>query len=176
LTPLSTREQGKIRILRGTGSGQFSPGAGAPMVVDSNPGIAALQDVNGDTQIDIVVSHGETELLSVVSGEPNGRFAKPMTFPLAAGMSAFTVIVNDVNRDKRADLIVGTVNSVSRPYESAVVVLLGRGNAFVPAVGSPFRVGPGAYRMATGDINEDGRLDIVTSSFEGDVVTVLLGG
>jgi hypothetical protein len=97
-----------------------------------------------------------------------------MTFPLESGTSAFTVIVRDVNRDRRADLIVGTVNSVSRPYNSGVVVLLGDGRTFAPAAGSPFRVGPGAYRATVGDINEDGTLDIATSSYEGDNIMVLL--
>ena len=175
MSPLSTQEQGRIRIFGGNGSAEFSRALGAPLIVASSPGMAALEDVNGDTRLDIVLSHGEKELLSVLLGESDGRFAKPMTFPLETGMSAFTVVIRDINRDRRADLIVGTVNSVSRPYNSAVVVLLGSGASFAPAPGSPYRVAPGAYRMTAGDINEDGKLDIATSSFEGDSVTVLLG-
>jgi hypothetical protein len=175
MSPLSTQEPGRIRIFGGNGSAEFSRALGALVLVDSNPGIAALEDVNGDTRLDIVLSHGERELLSILLGESEGSFAKPMTLPLETGTSAFTVIVRDINRDKRADLIVGTVNSVSRPYTSAVIVLLGSDTTLAPAAGSPFRVGPGAYRMAAGDINEDGKLDIATSSFEGDAVSVLLG-
>ena len=73
----------------------------------------------------------------------------------------------DVDRDKRNDVVAATVDSVT--------VLLGGGNGFIPAPGSPFRAGPGAYNLAIGDVNGDGKLDIVASSFEGDAVTVLLG-
>jgi hypothetical protein len=174
MSPHATGEQGRVRVYAGNGNGDFSRTLGEPLASGPSPSIAALEDVNGDARLDVVLSHGETELLSVLVGEPTGRFAKPMTFPLESGTSAFTVIVRDVNRDRRADLIVGTVNSVSRPYNSGVVVLLGDGRTFAPAAGSPFRVGPGAYRATVGDINEDGTLDIATSSYEGDNIMVLL--
>jgi hypothetical protein len=175
MSPLSIQQPGKLAALRGNGTGEFLQGMNTPVVVDTNPGLAVLSDLNGDARLDIVLSHGEKELLSVLFGGSDGKFAKPLTFPLASTTSAFTVAVGDVNRDKRADLIVGTVNSVASPYNSAVVVLIGDGRAFVPATGSPFRVGPGAYKLATGDINEDGKLDVVASSFEADAVAVLLG-
>jgi hypothetical protein len=44
-----------------------------------------------------------------------------------------------------------------------------------PAPGSPYASGAGAYRLAVADINEDGKLDIATSSFEGHEVALLLG-
>ena len=67
------------------------------------------------------------------------------------------------------------MNSVAKPYDSAIVVLLGNGSSFVTAPGSPFRVAPGAYNLAVGDINEDSKLDLVSSSFELNSITVLLG-
>jgi hypothetical protein len=54
-------------------------------------------------------------------------------------------------------------------------VLLDGGNGFIAAPGSPFRAGPGAYNLVIGDINKDGKPDVVASSFEGDAVTALLG-
>ena len=173
--PFATREQGKVSIYRGSGTGEFSQTAAATLSVDSNPVLLALTDINDDTYLDIVLGHGEYELLTVLLGDPTERFERHMTFSLEPGTSAFTVIVGDANRDDRSDLIVGTVNSVARPYNSAVIVLLGNGSTFAPGAGSPFRVAPGAYRMAAGDVDEDGRLDLVTSSFEGDSVTILLG-
>ena len=52
---------------------------------------------------------------------------------------------------------------------------MGSAGGFAPAAGSPYPAGPGAYRIVAGDIDEDGRPDLLVSSFEGRAVTVLLG-
>ena len=83
------------------------------------------------------------------------------------GAEAFAVVVADVNQDKRNDLVAATVDSVT--------VLLGDSRGFVPAQGSPFSAGPGAYNVTVGDLNEEGKPDVAASSFEGKAVTVLLG-
>ena len=86
------------------------------------------------------------------------------------------VVAIDVNGDKKVDLVVATVNIATAPFESNIVVLLGDGHGgFAPAPGSPFPVGPGAYRLAVANVNEDAKLDIAASSFEGNAVTLLLG-
>lgn len=134
-----------------------------------------VADVNHDRRPDITLGHGEGNLLSVLLNQGNGSFAPAPRSPIDVGVAAFDVVVADVNRDKRADLIAATVNSVAPPYESRIAVLLGGNRGFVPGPGSPFRAGPGAYTLTVGDVNEDGKLDVAASSFEGNAVTVLLG-
>ena len=175
MSPFAARAPGKLSVHRGSGTGEFSPMPTTSLSVDSSPALLALAAIDGDAHLDIVLGHGEKELLTVLLGDSTGRFERRMTFALEPGTSAFTVIVGDADRDGHSDLLVGTVNSVALPYDSAVTVLRGNGSAFTPAAGSPIRAAPGAYRMAAGDIDEDGRLDLVTSSFGGDSVTVLLG-
>ena len=72
-----------------------------------------------------------------------------------------------MNKDRKNDLVAATVNSVT--------VLQNAGDRFVQAPDSPFRSGPGAYHVAVGDVNEDGKLDVAALSFEGDTVTLMLG-
>jgi hypothetical protein len=95
--------------------------------------------------------------------------------PIDLGAPASEVVAVDVNGDSRVDLVATTVAD-STPFASNVVVLLGDGRGgFRSAPGSPFPVGAGSYHLAVGDVNEDGKIDIVTASFEGDEVTLLLG-
>ena len=84
------------------------------------------------------------------------------------------MVVADLNRDRHADLVAATVDH-TKPFRSRVVLLLGDGQSFTLAPGLPFPVGLGAYNVAVGDVNEDGKPDVATSSFEGDGVTILLG-
>ena len=57
---------------------------------------------------------------------------------------------------------------------ASIRVLLGDGRgAFRPGPSIP--VGPGAWRFAAADLNNDGAIDLVTSSSEGNNLSVLLG-
>jgi hypothetical protein len=95
--------------------------------------------------------------------------------PIEIVLPAWEILATDINGDKNIDIVATTVDSKA-PFASKVVVLLGNGRAeFTPAAGSPFPVGPGAYRLTIGDVNEDGKLDIAASSFGKSGVTLLLG-
>jgi hypothetical protein len=53
--------------------------------------------------------------------------------------------------------------------------MLGDGQGgFRPAPGSPFATGKGSWQLAVGDVNGDGKPDVITSDMEGRSVTVLL--
>ncbi|WP_193789081.1 FG-GAP repeat domain-containing protein, partial [Zavarzinella formosa] len=61
--------------------------------------------------------------------------------------------------------------------DGTVSVLLGNGDGtFAPAPGSPSAVGAGPFSVAVGDVNGDGKPDLVTANFGGNTVSVLLGG
>ncbi len=161
------RGAGHITIKRGDGKGAFTDAPGSPLSVPPGPRFGTLADVNGHQHLDIVLSHGRDNHLSVLLNNGKGIFTPAPGSPYNIGAEAFAVVVADVNGDKRNDLVAATVNSVT--------VLLGDSRGFVPAPGSPFSAGPGAYNVAVGDLNEDGKLDVVASSFEGNAVTILPG-
>jgi hypothetical protein len=161
------RVLGRLVIKRGDGKGVFTDAPRSPFSVPPSPYLRTLADVNGDQHLDIVLSHGRSNHLSVLLNRGRGMFTPALASPYNIGAEAFAVVVTDVNGDRRNDLVAATVNSVT--------VLLGDSREFVLAPGSPFRAGPGAYNVTVGDLNEDGKLDIAASSFEGNAVTVLLG-
>jgi hypothetical protein len=166
-------EPGRMATMYGDGKGSFKDDHGSRLSVPSGARVGTLADMNGDRRPDIVFNHGAE--LSVLLNQGNGKFTPATGSPLQLGMRSYAVVVADINRDKKADLVAPTVDHVA-PYRSRVALLLGDGHGFTPAPGSPFPAGPGAYNVAVGDVDEDGKLDIAASSFEGDGVTILLGG
>ncbi|HEU4395289.1 MAG TPA: VCBS repeat-containing protein, partial [Planctomycetota bacterium] len=165
---------GSLWTLRGDGKGGFGERLGAVQPVLPRPGLEALADADGDGDLDVVLSHGGRSALSVLLHRGGGVFEPATGSPYDPGAPAFATVVSDVDGDGRADLVVATVFGHA-PFASRVAVLLGDGRGFAPAPGSPFIAGPGAYRVAVGDVDGDGRADLAASCFEGDGVTLLLG-
>jgi len=88
--------------------------------------------------------------------------------PFDMGNNIWRIVLADVNRDKRVDVIAASGDSVR--------VMLGDGAGnFKPAPNSPFATARGTWRLTVGDINQDTKPDIVTSNTDSSSVTVLFG-
>jgi hypothetical protein len=164
----------RVNLRRGDGTGRFGARIALPDTAP-NARVIALAEVTGDGRADIVLAHGEAALLTVFANAGGGRFTPAAGSPYAIPAEAFEAAVADVTGDRQLDLILTAVESTSRPYQASLVVLQGDGRGFTPAAGSPVAVGRGAYNLAFGDVNRDGKPDVATSSFEGDPVMLLLG-
>lgn len=132
------------------------------------PWFADVGDVNGDRKADLVATHHEQSKLTVLLGDGEGRFTEAGSSPFDFGRSAFQVVLADVNRDGRVDVLAAAGEGVR------VMLGDGRGN-FKPAPGSPFQTGRGVWRLAVADMNGDTKLDIVTTNLESRSVGILLG-
>jgi hypothetical protein len=157
-----------VTILLGKADGSFSAAPGSPHSVESRPYFAGLADLNGDSRLDLVTSHAETSLLTILLGDGKGRFAPAPGSPVDAENRGYKVRFGDVNQDGHTDLITSG--------GPAAAVLLGNGRGeFAPASGSPFATGSGSWSLAVSDLDSDGDLDIVTADSDDDSVSVLLG-
>jgi FG-GAP-like repeat len=65
----------------------------------------AIGDVNGDRQPDLVTTHVDSALVSVLLGDGRGNFAEAGGSPFQLGQQAWYVGLVDLNRDGRADLV-----------------------------------------------------------------------
>src|SRR5262245_28668510 len=129
----------------------------------------AVGDFNGDNKPDLAVANPPngtgTGTVSVLLGNGDGTFGAPQ--PFKAGPAPEAVVVADLDRDGKLDLVVangGGTNTVS--------VLLGNGDGtFQPH--QIFAVGNSPDSVTVGDFNGDHIPDLATGNNSDSTVSVL---
>jgi hypothetical protein len=96
----------KVGVFLGYGNGSFTNQTTFSTGFDSDPYSVAVDDFNGDTISDIVVTNHATNTLGVFLGYGNGTFTSLIPFSLAYGSQPFFVVVGDFNSDKKLDFAV----------------------------------------------------------------------
>jgi len=140
--------------------------------VGTAPGSVEIADVNGDGNPDIIVANEQSNDVSILLGDGKGGFTQAKASPFAAGHAPNDTAVGDFNRDGKFDL------AFANHEEKYLTVLLGDGQGgFTHVQNSPFAadVKPHTHGVATGDLNGDGNLDLVTDSWQTDQVEVFFG-
>jgi FG-GAP-like repeat len=165
-------QPGSMAILRGNGKGGFKVDPESRLSVPAGARMGTAADLNGDRHADVVLIHEDK--LSVLLNRGDGRVRMSKAAMPGLPGRAYSVLAGDLDRDGKIDLVVPSVDH-RPPYASHILVLLGDRHEFTPAAGSPFAAEPGAYYATLGDVNEDGKLDVAASSFEGNGITLLLG-
>jgi hypothetical protein len=128
-------------------------------------------DFDGDDHADLVVSTFQDDEVAFLAGDGQGAFGPAISHP--AGGNPTELARGDFDGDGRADVAVAPGGVT----DAEVQILLGRpeggdGTVFEPPVSAGG--GGGDKRLATGDLNGDGRTDLgILNVFSGAVVIVL---
>ncbi|MGA8741409.1 MAG: VCBS repeat-containing protein [Terracidiphilus sp.] len=148
----------------------------------------ALGDVNGDGKPDLVVANQcgggicTTSVIEVFLGNGDGTFRAPVSVS-SAGLGPSSIVIADVNKDGKPDLVVTNECADSTCTGGAVSVLLGNGDGTFNTAVSFSSGGVVASSVAISDLNGDGKLDLAVAYecnfYGGDctsgAVAILLG-
>ena len=165
---------GHVQILMGNGRGDFKAAPGSPIKIGSSARKVALGDANSDGKPDIFVAQHDSYDVVVLIGDGRGGF-KAASSPVVAASGprphTHDISAADINGDGHIDIMTTNAN------DNTVSALLGDGRgAFAQAPGSPFRAGRHPYDVVTPcDVNNDGKVDLVTPNLRGNAIMVMLG-
>ncbi len=148
------------RVLMGNGDGTFVVGT---QIVSSSAYSVALGDLNADGKPDLVGGR-QTGSAEVMLGTGTGTFSTAVTYTIPA--DTYGCAIANLDADTAPDLVFATVGGL--------VTLKGNGDGTFQT----FALQGAAIErrgVAPGDLNGDGRLDLVTGDYTSSRVLVFLG-
>ena len=177
------RTLGLFALFLATGSVAQGPFLNIPVYTTPGTGSLAAADLNKDGYPDLIGTYVDSSgngFVTVQLNKGDGTLKPAVSY--AAGALTSTPVVADLNGDGNLDIVVanstpfpaGSVPPGSTCVHGCVTVLLGKGDGtFQPAV--TYTAQAGALYVAVGDVNGDGKVDVITSNWLANTISVFLG-
>ena len=165
---VANRNVSNVGVFLGEGNGNFSEQITFSTGTGSTPVELALNDLNNDTILDLVVTDHENGFLHVFLGIGNGTFTKTLTLSTGNGSGPYLIVINDFNNDNRLDIAVGNGEG------NNVGIFFGNGTGSFSEQ-TTYYIKSGPYALVAADLNRDGVLDIVTANYDENNTSVLFG-
>ncbi len=159
-----------VWIFRNDGQGVFTVGTIKLNDPDAQPRSVATGDFDHDGWIDLVVAQKYDKIL-ILRGNESENFEVTGEWSIGSTRTPSALAVQDINHDAWADLIVtvsGDENDNTDP--GAVLIYLNDAGSFGPAI----ELSAGRYPLsvATGDFDQDGRIDLAVANNLSDDVSI----
>jgi hypothetical protein len=156
----------RLEIFYGAAGGTFS----VPSIITLPDFIrgAELADMNGDGWPDLILAHGFQTVYGVFLNKRDGTFDAGHSTVSSFGYSSRDLVVGDWNGDARPDLI----SSLEWGPAGASEVLMGQGDGLFTKQALA-RTGVFAERLSAGDVNGDGKTDLIAAGWSSGSTTAI---
>ena len=162
---------GTASVFLSNGKGALKPASIYPL--RKGPVSIALADLNGDKKLDLIAVNRDDGTVMVLLGNGDGTFQEGLTYP--AGVRPVSVSVGDFNKDGKPDLAVAALcGSAGCHQQGSVSILLGNGDGSFKS-GASYDVGFSPAAVTVGDVDGDGKLDLVVANSCGKSVACSKG-
>jgi hypothetical protein len=157
---------GEVSELIGKGDGTFKPYTVLAIGASGNGPYITLGDLNRDGKLDIVEGNNGLNTVTVALGKGDGTFESALTYHV--GGAPGQPVIFDFNQDGIPDIAVTNWNT------NDIELLLGRGDGTFDEPITLYKAAEVPNFMITGDLNGDGRTDLIATTSVGSEETVLL--
>ncbi|MBI3444535.1 MAG: VCBS repeat-containing protein, partial [Magnetospirillum sp.] len=162
-----------VSIMLGQGDGTFVAATPATAATGTGPSFLSVGDLNNDGKLDVVVNTSSANAASILLGNGDGTFGAATT--VATGTAP--IATADLNGDGKLDMVVADFGRNNAPHtDGHIYVMQGNGDGTFGAATSYSGAGSthNVSSVSLGDMNGDGRADIVVTDDHDSSVSVLL--
>jgi hypothetical protein len=159
-----------ISIHFGYGNGSFGNQTTYFTGYDSSLYSVVVNDFNNDHHLDIAVANYGTNNVGIFLGYGNGSFATQTIYSTGPQSGPYSIAVNDFNNDGQVDI------AVANSGGNNVGIFLANGDGTFRSQ-KTYTTSPGTYPVSIiiGDFNQDNLLDIATSNYDTNNISILIG-
>lgn len=153
-----------IRVLMGNGDGTFAPATSVSTGI-ARPYFVGVADFNRDARMDLVITHDDTSRVALLLGDGKGGFTHAPGSPFESPQRGSATETADLNADGKVDMAIAGGGYIQ--------IFHGDGKGGMTR-GPQLTLAADVWRLRSGDLNRDGRIDLVAPAAERNAVQVFL--